>query len=426
MKLPWAAGRVLEPDEFENYCQQVMADCNYCDLRPEEYREGLADFPLLLKPGVWPKLAKVAEKATKEILAAEQELLARPDLYKTLGLPAGIRKVMEGCNRNCWPRGAARVMRFDFHFTTQGWKFSEANPDGPSGYIEAYGFTGAMAPYYPHFTAPPNPGREYAKAIAGEVGRKGLVGVVCSIDRAPIREAETLSREFKKRGMKPILVQPRRLVWRSNFAQILGPGRGGTPDLVVRLAPAERLPQAKMHAVWQPWFCGGKTLMSPPGTAILIESKRFPLVWKELATPMSTWKSSFPESRCPREVAERSETDWVFKPTFGAAGTGTVIAGVSGKSIFRQVAQKARRNPFGWIAQRRFESLGLETERGLGHVCLGIFTVNGLAAGAYARVRATPLIDSKALSIPVLVPEWDLGPGDSESSALSDKNFNKS
>jgi hypothetical protein len=32
---------------------------------------------------------------------------------------------------------AARVLRFDFHWTDQGWKISEVNSDVPGGYCEA-------------------------------------------------------------------------------------------------------------------------------------------------------------------------------------------------------------------------------------------------------------------------------------------------
>jgi hypothetical protein len=407
VKVPWEVGRVLTPEEWEDYCRGVMADCSHCDLRPEEYRSGLPDFAVLMKPGEWPRLANLAENLTREMLAAEQELLSRPDLYRRLGLPGSIRKVMEGCGPLCQPKSAARVLRFDFHFTKEGWTFSEANPDGPSGYLEGFGFTRAMAPFYPGFVPPPNPASEYAEAIRRAVGRNALVALVHMAGRGPLRQVQFISRELEKRGMRAVMVRPRRLKWESGLARVVRPFVGEKPSLLARILLAEWLPRPSQHADWKPWFCGGKTPMSPPGTALLIESKRLPVVWKELNVRMPTWRSIFPETRCPSELEGSSQTDWVFKRAYGAGGLGTAIAGVLSKRAFRKIAEQARRHPTRWVAQRRFESIGLETERGLGHVCLGIFTIDMLAAGAYVRIQGKPLIDRRALSIPVLIPETD-------------------
>src|SRR5215470_2539055 len=117
MKLPWVAGRVLSPDEFKNYYRQVRLDCRPCKIRPAEYRDMLVDFPLLMKPGVWPRLAKLVEKLARELAAAEQELLRRPDLHASLGLQPKIAKVLQACSPKCRPRGFARAMRFDFYLT---------------------------------------------------------------------------------------------------------------------------------------------------------------------------------------------------------------------------------------------------------------------------------------------------------------------
>jgi hypothetical protein len=384
-----------------------MSDCRHCDIRPEEYRSGLPDFALLLKRGEWPRLAKLVEILTREMLAAEQELVSRPDLYKFLGLPASIRKVMGECGLRSQPRSAARVLRFDFHFTKEGWTFSEANPDGPSGYLEAFGFTRAMAPFYPGFAPPPNPASKYAAAIRRAVGRNALIGCVHLAGRSLAFQVEFICNELEKLGMRPVQLRPRRLRWEANIARIVRSSGEDRPSLLVRLLPAEWLPRPSQHVVWKPWFCGGKTPMSPPGTALLIESKRFPVIWNELDTPLSTWRSTFPESRCPSGLAGYSQTDWVFKPAFGATGLGIAIGGVVSKRSFAKAAENARRHPNHWVAQRRFESVGLETERGLGHVCLGIFTIDGVAAGAYARIQGKPLIDHRALSLPVLIPEPD-------------------
>jgi hypothetical protein len=406
MRAPWEAGRVLTPDEWESYCRQVMSDCRHCDIRPGAFRSGAPDFALLLKPGEWPRLAKLVQKLTGEMLAAEQELLLRPDLYRLLGLPASIRRVMEECGPRCQPKSTARLVRFDFHFTKEGWLLSEANTDQPGGF-EANGFADAMIPYYPGFSPPPNLASKYAEAIQGAVGRNGLIGFVHAPRRVFIRGAQFLAREVERRGMRTMLFLPRHLRWISNLARIRVSSRMRTPDMLVRRVPTGWLPRPSQDAVWEPWFCGGKTLMSNPGTVVVIASKRFPVVWKELDTRMSAWRSFLPETRCPGELPGGSVTDWVFKPTFGGAGAGVAIAGVTKRQAFRETADKARHHPTRWVAQRRFESVAVPTERGPGHVCLGIYTVNGVAAGAFTRIRGKALIDQHSLTIPMLIPDSD-------------------
>ncbi len=58
-----------------------------------------------------------------------------------------------------------RVIRFDFHFTHDGWRISEANTDVPSGYIEATGFTDLVSSHYSQTVPLGNPATVLATAI---------------------------------------------------------------------------------------------------------------------------------------------------------------------------------------------------------------------------------------------------------------------
>ena len=59
-------------------------------------------------------------------------------------------------------------------------------------------------------------------------------------------------------------------------------------------------------------------------------------------------------------------------------------------------------SPGKWVAQRRFESLPVTTPVGPRHACIGVYTVNGRAAGAYARLSKTPVIDFAATDVALL------------------------
>jgi hypothetical protein len=408
MRLPWRAGRVLEAKECEEYCQQVISDCCYSSIRPAEFRQSLLDFPLLLKPGEWPRLARLAEDLAGEVTAAEQELFDRPDLYESLGLRASILKVLKGCRPKDRPRGFARVMRFDFYFTTEGWMFSEANPDTAGGYVEAYGPAKALAAYFPGFFPPPNPAAAYADSIGRFGGKSANVAIFHSGCRVARWTPEFILNELEKRGIGGVLVNPRHLRWESNRAVVSTGSRSLRPDLVIRHLLADWLPNLRAKELWAPWFCGSRTPISNPGYSILVESKSFPVVLKELDTRLTKFCRYSPESRVPSKVPKSSESEWVFKPTFGFGGHGIGMPGVTRNGVFKRMVEEARRNPLRWVAQRRFESVPVPTERGPGHVCLGLYTVDGSAAGIFARIAGKPLIDGNAPSIAVLIPEGDL------------------
>ena len=407
MKPPWEAGRVLTPKEFKGYLKQVMFDFRHCTIRPNEYGPFL-DFAILLKPGEWPKLARLTEKLSQEVAAAGRELVRRPELYDSLGLRADIAEVLKACAPNCRPSGFAQVMRFDFCFTQEGWRFTEGNPDGPSGYIEAEGLTRGMEVYYPGFSAPPNPAAAYAAAIHRFGGNGAQVAFFHRATRLDRLSPQYVLREVENRGMRGVLANPRQVKWKSNFAQVWTPTGNVRPDLLIRMVMSDWLPNLRHRDLWVPWFCGSKTPMSNPGSSIVVESKRLPILYKELDAPMSECRAYSPESRSPDEVPRRSQNQWVFKPAIGGGGRVIGIAGAMKKLAFEKIADEARRNAVKWVAQRRFEYVPVPTERGPGHVCLGIYTVDGVATGIHARIRGKPLIDPLSMIIPILIPRADL------------------
>ena len=240
----------------------------------------VADFPLILEAGEWNAVAIAAEQLSTEVLDAERELLTRPDLHRRLGLPRAICKVLRAVTHENVANGAARIMRFDFHFTPDGWRISEVNADVPGGFIEASGFTELMADCYPSYTTPKNPANAYLDAIVNAAGEGRLVGLAHATAHYDDRQVmQYLAEGLHRRGMRTLLLSPAHLEWQSGFARTTGPFGKSPVDLLVRFFPAEWLPNLRRRSLWEPWFCAGKTAMSNPGIALFGQSKRFPLVW---------------------------------------------------------------------------------------------------------------------------------------------------
>jgi hypothetical protein len=125
-------------------------------------------------------------------------------------------------------------------------------------------------------------------------------------------------------------------------------------------------------------------------------------VWDDLATPLPTWRAVLPETRDPRAAPWRREDGWVLKPALGRVGEDVAIPGVASPRDWRRVARAARWYPGHWIAQRRFEATRFQVNGSTLYPCVGVYTVDRRAVGAYGRLASRPLIDWRAQDAAIL------------------------
>jgi glutathionylspermidine synthase len=142
--------------------------------------------------------------------------------------------------------------------------------------------------------------------------------------------------------------------------------------------------------------------LSNPATALLTQSKRFPLVWSRLETPLPAWESLLPETVDPQHVNSKRHEEWVFKPALGRVGEDVALSGVTRADEWSQICAAVRRRPAAWAAQRRFEAVPLDSPRGRVYPQFGVFTLDSRAAGIYGRLAARPLIDCRSQDVAVL------------------------
>ena len=111
-----------------------------------------------------------------------------------------------------------------------------------------------------------------------------------------------------------------------------------------------------------------------------------------------------PETLDPR--SRPHEDGWIYKPALGRVGEGISIAEAIPHKELAQIQKAAHKNPRHWIAQRRFKSQPISADSGESyHVCIGVFTVDGINAGLYGRISPYPRIDANAIDIPILISE---------------------
>jgi glutathionylspermidine synthase len=407
--LPWSCGEPLPPERYRQVLLEAMFDCCKWHTQVED-RPVLCSFPLLLSTTAWNEVSRLAQELARETLAAERELCERSDLHEQLGLPRTLRRCLRRISDEGAARGAARVMRFDFHWTAAGWCISEANTDVAGGFIEASGVTQLMAACYPGWRAPGDPSAVLTDAMQRCVGVGGRVGLMHLTVYVEDRQIMLyLARRLEERGLSACLLSPSQLRWRAGNASALCDWYTGPLDLVLRFFPTEWLPQLPRASSWECFFSGGQTPVCNPAHAVLTQSKRFPLVWEWLTTPLPTWRALLPTTRSPGSVGDLDGGSWVLKPALGHEGRDIGIRAVSEPDAWHRIVRAARKHPQDWAAQRRFESLPLPGSEGIMYPCLGVYVIDGQVAGAYGRMGVRPLIDDRSLEAAVLVPSTENG-----------------
>ena len=148
-----------------------------------------------------------------EAMAAETELLHRCDLHATLCLPRAVQQLWREPQKVAiCSAGDARIIRFDFHFTTDGWQISEANIDTPGGWIEASGYSGLMHAHYSGTASPGDPTAALADAISVNQPHGALVGLIHATayteDRAMMVSLQKL---LERGGLRGCLISPAQL-----------------------------------------------------------------------------------------------------------------------------------------------------------------------------------------------------------------------
>jgi hypothetical protein len=399
------AGLAVDDDAFAAIRRRMVLD--YCKWDPQVGDVAtIGRFPLILSRAAWRELASAAEALASETLELERRLIQRPDLHARLGLPRRLRRLLRDAADQGLTPAAARVMRFDFHPTRDGWRISEVNSDVPGGFTEASALARLIAEGTDGASPADDPARAYADALAARAGD----GVVALLSAAGFMEdhqvVAILARLLRERGIAAHPAQPQHLTWSDGRARLDSAWHSGPVAAIVRFYQGEWLSRLRHRAGWRYLFVGGVTPVANPGVAILGESKRLPLLWNELKVRVPAWRNYLPETRDPRDAPWRRDDDaWLVKTAFCNTGDSVTLREFTPKRRWARTVLDVLVNPRDWIAQRRFQTGAIETPDGAMFPCVGVYTINGRACGTYGRVSPRPVIDYSAVDVAVLVED---------------------
>lgn len=426
---PLQVGPSVAPAEFREIRRRTILDGCKWDSQVGDMAT-LADFPLLMPSGVWSQLAHWATALYEETLALEATVLRdRRRWLPWLGLPEFLETWFRSPSAE--PVTGPRAMRFDFFWTTDGWRISEVNSDVPGGYSEASLFTQLMAQASGAGWPAGDPGAALVRAILSGCTKDQLAAgapvvllaptgfledwqVVCFVQRLlraqgiPARLASSGPRTAPGRWSR----LRRRLEWQWNSGLSTEIEAGmeplrinkGEPALVFRFYLAQWL--NALTSTGEGWMVNGATQMMNPGSAVISESKRLPLLWDELNVPAPTWRTLLPECREPSSVDWQNDEAWLLKAALSDTGES-----VTGKGLGLNPKDWLRRRTAvlmdsqKWVAQRRFEVLPVSTPRGELYPCIGVYVIEGEACGVYARLSQSAVTDYRAIDAALLLTQ---------------------
>lgn len=392
----------LPPDAFEPVRRAAMLRHCKWDAQVGDLAT-LAPFPIVLPRSAVRQLEAWSESLAAEALAAETELLADPAAWDTLAVPRQIKALLRRGRAEGFTPAACRVMRFDFHPTTEGWRVSEVNADVPGGFSEATEFTRAIAAHHPGLVPTGAPGEAWADAITSHAPARATGALLFAPGFVEDQQVVSyLAGLLRARGVSAVLAQPQQLAWRDGRAWLETSAHHGPLDFVVRFFQAEWLPKLPRGVAWQPLVVGGRTPVGNPGISVLLESKRFPLVWDRLRTPLPTWRALLPETRPMPFDAAGVSAEWMLKSAYSNNGDDVLHRELTPLAEWRKSTRWLAFGRGGWLTQRRFESRPIETPWGPMHVCLGVYVIDGRAAGMYGRLSRGPIVDFRAADVAVL------------------------
>jgi len=400
-EIPFEAGPAIDPALFDTLRLRTIFKYHKWDAQVGD-TDVLMPFPILLKAPDWQTLVDLAERLADETRRAEEELMDRPSLYQYLGLPRLLERRLTKLARS-WhaPIHAIRVIRFDFHWTTEGWRLSEANTDVPGGFIEAGGFTRLVAEHYKNACAPPDPAQKIAEIMASSVPDSDVALIHATSYTDDRQVMMYVADQLEARGLHVYLGGPDDLAWSNDGAYIQMGRVNQAVRAIIRFFPADWLSRLRSFPVGL--FANPNVLLVNPATAIFTQSKRFPLTWPMLETRLPTWQALLPETYDPRSLTRDEREDWVLKPAWGREGERLHLSGITPALESRSILAASERNPGGWVAQRRFDVVRIDVDGKSYYPCFGVYTVNGKAAGVYGRLGRRPLIDGDARETAVLI-----------------------
>lgn len=387
----------LSPAAFRSYRLDAIFQGRKWDAQIFD-RSAIADRALLLAREDWQELASAVTALYAETLDVERRLheLARNDRTARF-LPRRAWKRLRALPP-CAFDDRARLMRFDFHPTEDGWRLSEVNSDVPGGLNEASNFHRLWPGPAAGWQVTGDPAREYVRHAITSYGltsgmRVGLVHATAYSD--DWQQMALFQELLAAEGIDAIGIAPTDVELRPDGMHV-----SGRPlHAALRFFPGDWLLFASEGA---PWFERHPANLSNPLGALYSQNKFFPVACAALGIETPTWARYLPRT-FRLALADLGRSRDLAKPCFGRVGEDiAAINELDGRSKLGIALDLL----FGrglWIRQEAFRGQNLGSVAEPIRACVGVYCVGGQVIGGYGRLTGERFVDMRATDSPVFV-----------------------
>ena len=369
----------------------------------------LSNYVLVLDKSDAEYLEKATEELSYETIEAENFLKYNNHLAKDLCLPRYITKHLN--KLACYnPKEHVRLMRFDFHPTTEGYKISEVNSDVPAGFAEASRLNELGLKYLEdqNLGTPRNFGNELIVAIKKHVkSGESIACIHCTAYSDDRQVVQYIGDRLQENLFNSVFIGADCIEFRDKKAFSILKGNETKLGGMVRVFPIEWLKDLPKCYRWTDYFTT-TTMCCNHAVAIYTQTKRFPLVWDKLekhGLRFDMWRKLLPNTYDPKDVNLKTSTkEYIIKPALGRVGEDVTIEGTMPQKNIDSIKKLSRRYPKHYIAQEKFKSVPVLADNGIRyHICIGAFSVNGKFAGLYGRLSLSPRMDRNAIDAAVVI-----------------------
>ena len=399
-------GLPLAPSALANIERHLHLNCNKWDTQIGD-SSVLSAHALILAGHEWDWLCNCAEQLAAEMTYAESIALETERYCALAGVPAPVRRLLGTEQNQAKPNVAVtRSMRFDFHPTSTGWRVSEVNSDVPGGWTEATELPNLYASFHPGMEIPASPLDAWTDSMRSVAAGGGVALLAAPGFLEDQQVVLAFMRRLHGERISSTLIQsPSALDWSSKGIRRIR-GSQQRVSAVVRFYQIEWLCNLSNNSGWRNLLQTAELAVTNPTISVLSESKRFPLVINDISG-CTAWKTLMPECRDPRDVDTSDWDGWALKAAYSNTGDEVYLCGDMDRAERQQLILKVRRNPTKWIAQRRFDTIPLYSDEGLLYPCIGVFVVDGRAAGAYVRLSKRQVTDGSSKEAPLFIDRTD-------------------
>lgn len=412
----------IPKDRFNEFRTEVLFSACKWDPCVDD-TETLSDHVLVLNRSEADHIINATNEISKETTCAENFLKSKlgnkrdkklhDKITRDLRLPKFFKKHISKIgtyNKD----NHVRLMRFDFHPTTEGFKASEVNSDVPAGFGEAGTLNETALKYIESdlgrkLIAPTDFGKSITHSLLKRVRAGDTIACVHCTSFSDDRQVmQYLGDRLRQHNIDTIYAAADGLRFDGGNAFSILSGHEKPVAAIVRAFPIEWMKDIKHKKfVWHDYL-DTTTMSCNHPISIYAQTKRFPIIWNTLEShglSFSAWRDALPHTICPKNLKRKvDKSEYIIKPAMGRVGEDVAIKGTMPDKKIKQIEKSAKKNPHYYVAQKKFISTAVnDTDGNPFHVCIGAFSIDGQFAGFYGRLSKSARMGRTAIDIAILI-----------------------